>query len=145
MRNTKAGKEGSFEYNNRVRLATIQYAMLEPLRSPPIGFAEVVLRHFSLCRKRILPQARRWVLEARGSPLASRFERGYAELLFLLGEERLHVFDSVPPLKDDMKALGEYRSRFAAIPENVEKNECEDTSTTEEVSDSEEQEESCFS
>lgn len=136
MRGTKAGKEGSFEYNNRVRLATLRYAMLEPLRSPPIGFAEVVLRHFSLCRKRILPQARRWVLEAHGSPLESRFERSYAELLFLLGEERLQLSDSLPPLKDDVDALEETGAGFAGIVEGEEKSERDDTSATDVVSDS---------
>ena len=142
MRDTKAGQEGSFEYNNRVRLATIRYAMIAPLRAAPDGFTEIVLRHFSLCRKRILPQARRWVLEARGSALEPHFERSYAELLFLLGEDRLQIYNSLPPLNGDMEALGKMGSKFADTPEDAEKNARDDTSATEVASDSEEPESS---
>jgi hypothetical protein len=57
-------------------------------------------------RQRIVAQARRWMLEERGSPLYPRFEKIYSELLFLVSsmitQERN---DCLPPLDDDLSRL----------------------------------------
>lgn len=107
MKGTEAGEEGSRRYNNSLRLATLRYAIIAYLKFPPQGFEEVVKRHFSMCRKCILVQARRWTLEAKETPLYKRFVRAYRELVVLLSAEDL-VKESesvLPPLQEDVEAL----------------------------------------
>jgi hypothetical protein len=118
MRRTPAGRAGSLKYNNTVRLATLRHAMVEHLRSPPKGFEEVTMRHFSMCRGRIVAQARRWMLEARGTGLHSRYERTYAELLSLLSEKPMQKHDSLPPLREDLEALEKLDSSFGKMVES---------------------------
>jgi hypothetical protein len=115
MRRTPAGRAGSYKYNNTVRLANMRYAMVEHLRSPPKGFEEVTMRHFSMCRGRIVAQARRWMLEAHGTGLYSRYERTYAELLTLLAEKSMHKYDSLPPLREDLEALEKLDPSFGQM------------------------------
>jgi hypothetical protein len=105
MQGTKAGRDASTRYNNNLRLETLRHAIVGNLRHPVLGFEEVGRRHFSMCRKRIVVQARRWMLEAKGTPLYKRFEKVYAELLHLLSAEDLQTYDSLPPLADDLQAL----------------------------------------
>jgi hypothetical protein len=89
-----------------LRLATLRHAIVSQIRSPPGGFEEVSRRHFMMCRQRIVAQARRWMLEERGSPLYPRFEKIYSELLALVSsmttQERS---DCLPPLDDDLSRL----------------------------------------
>ncbi|CAB9500530.1 (E3-independent) E2 ubiquitin-conjugating enzyme [Seminavis robusta] len=89
QRGTPAGEEGSKRFNNKIRLHTLRHAMIAHLRHPPLGFEEVTKRHFVLCRKRILVQARRWTMEAQGTPLFQSFVRAYEELLTLLTADDL--------------------------------------------------------
>jgi hypothetical protein len=115
MRRTPAGRAGSLKYNNTVRLATLRHAMVEHLRSPPRGFEEVTMRHFSMGRGRIVAQARRWMLEARGTSIFSRYERTYAELLSLLAEKPMQKYDSLPPLREDLEALEKLDTSFGQM------------------------------
>lgn len=115
MRRTEAGRAGSMKYNTEVRLATLRYAMVQHLRYPPKGFEEVTLRHFSMCRRRILVQARRWMLEARGTSISTRFQRSYSELLSLLTADTMHLYDSLPPLSEDLEAIEKLDPSFRYI------------------------------
>ena len=56
LMSTPTWKQQSAEYNAKLRLYTMCYAMLGPLRAPPRGFEEVVRLHFTLQRVRILQQ-----------------------------------------------------------------------------------------
>lgn len=106
QRHTPAGQEGSRRHNCMIRLATLRHAILEPLRNPPVGMEHVIRQHFSLCRRRLLTLARRWVLEATteyGSSDNShvrRMENTYRELVVELSN-----LDgpSLMPLSDDLK------------------------------------------
>jgi baculoviral IAP repeat-containing protein 6 len=113
MRGTQIGRDGSFRYNSNLKLATLRHAIVAQLRNPPAGFEEVCLRHFSTCRKRIVAQARRWMLEAKGTALYPRFQRVYAELLAFLSSEALQKYDCLPPINDDVKALRQLDPDFA--------------------------------
>ena len=103
QRNTPAGREGSRKHNAMIRLATLRHAVVAHLRRPPLGFEEVTKRHFSMCRKRLLIQARRWMIEEKENPSSfRRFERVYGELVRLLVP--LADYDSgksLLPLKED--------------------------------------------
>jgi len=109
MRNSAAGKEGSIRYNNTLRLATLRHAVIDHLKSPPRGFEEVTKRHFSMCRKRLLVQARSWMAEAEGLSIHSRFVRAYNELVVLLSADGLKDFagynDVLPPSDQDVERL----------------------------------------
>ena len=85
MRNTPVGRERSRKFNADIRLATLRHAVVSHLRTPPVGFEEVTKRHFSMCRKRIIMQARRWMIEEENnSSVFRRFESVYGELVQLL-------------------------------------------------------------
>ena len=53
----------STNYNRRLWPATVQWAMLDMLRHPPVGFEEVVKAHFRVKKHLILAQVGAW---ARG-------------------------------------------------------------------------------
>jgi Ubiquitin-conjugating enzyme len=87
VRGTDAGKRGSERHNAKVRLHTLRHAIIAPLKDPSIAFEEVIKRHFVLCRKRLLVQARLWTMEAEGSNLSKAFKRAYEEILTLLSRD----------------------------------------------------------
>mmetsp|Transcript_33163 Transcript_33163/g.53318 ORF Transcript_33163/g.53318 Transcript_33163/m.53318 type:complete len:5108 (-) Transcript_33163:115-15438(-) len=62
---------GGFE---RLRIATIQYAMVGQLRSPPAGFENVIQEHFRLKRRHILDFCDRWLKEAKDSDTKGHFK-----------------------------------------------------------------------
>jgi hypothetical protein len=113
MMSTQTGRDGSRRYNSKLRLDTIRHAIIDQLREPPKGFEEVTKRHFSMCRSRIVAQARRWMLEARGSPLEVRFARAYGQLLSLLSEDSFGGCETLSPLKEDLAYLGREDPNFA--------------------------------
>ncbi|KAL3925597.1 MAG: hypothetical protein SGARI_005813 [Bacillariaceae sp.] len=115
MQVTRAGMEASTRYNANLRLATLRYAINQPLKHPPLGFEDISLRHFSMSRKRLLVQVKRWVLEAKGTALHSRLERGYCELVHLLTSVKdINSYDALPPLEDDVAALQRLQPTFLA-------------------------------
>jgi len=103
MRNTTVGRERSRKFNADIRLATLRHAVVSHLRTPPVGFEEVTKRHFSMCRKRIIMQARRWMIEEENNQYVfRRFESVYGELVQLLSP--LTCYDggkSLFPRKED--------------------------------------------
>lgn len=107
LKGTEAGEEGSQRYNNSLRLATLRYAVISYLKSPPQGFEDVTKRHFAMNRKRLLVQARRWTLEAEGTPFHKRLVRAYNELVVLLSDKDLMTESEavLPPSREDLEAL----------------------------------------
>ena len=113
MINTQAGKDGSRRYNSKRRLDTLRHAVIAQIRNPPKGFEEVSDRHFAMCRQRIVAQARRWTLEARGSPLEGRFVKAYGQLLSLLSEQNYQGRPCLSPLKEDLAYLAREDPSFS--------------------------------
>ena len=66
-----------------------------------------------MCRQRIVAQARRWTLEARGSPLEERFVKAYGQLLSLLSKYDFHGHACLPPLKEDISYLAREDHSFS--------------------------------
>jgi len=112
VRGTPAGEKGSQRFNNKIRLHTLRHAMIDHLRKPALGFDEVTKRHFTLCRKRILAQARRWTVEANGTPLFKSFVKAYEELTTLLSSKDL-VYHRLPGQSEDPS------SPWGAVPLDV--------------------------
>jgi ubiquitin-protein ligase len=78
----RQGTPDGKSYNLILQLATLRHGILAPLKEPPVGLEEKCDRYFSLCRRKIVVQARRWMLEAKAakSTLFPRFERAYTQL-----------------------------------------------------------------
>ena len=128
MRNTPAGREGSAKHNTMLRLATLRHAIVSQIRSPPGGFEEVSRKHFMMGRQRIVAQARRWMLEERGSPLYPRFEKIYSELLSLVSSMMTQGrSDCLPPLDDDLSRLEVLDPDFPRAPDTVMRKEENDS------------------
>lgn len=70
---TPKGEQQSAAYNEVIRAATIKWAMLDIIKSPPPAFAEVVRIHFSLKKDRVLREVRNWLTEAKESHKGSAF------------------------------------------------------------------------
>ncbi|CAF1073577.1 unnamed protein product [Rotaria sp. Silwood1] len=62
-RGTATGTAQSLEYDANIRQATVRWAMLEQLRSPPACFVDVIRRHFFLKRNEIIDQCEAWIHE----------------------------------------------------------------------------------
>lgn len=140
MMNTQAGRDGSRRYNSQRRLDTLRHAIIGHIRDPPRGFEEVSRRHFAMCRQRIVAQARRWTLEARGSALEARFNTAYGQLLSLLacgapsgsesaGDEEPESIASLSPLKEDIAFLAQQDPSFPFNDEEARKPAAVPTST----------------
>jgi hypothetical protein len=115
MMSTPAGTEASRRYNSKRRLDTLRHAVIAQIRDPPKGFEEVSQHHFAMCRQRITAQARRWMLEARGSSLERRFASAYGQLVSLLSEQRFERQDCLPPLEEDLAFLRREDPTFTSI------------------------------
>ena len=89
LQGTQAGEQGSRRYNNTLRLSTLRHAIINHIKSPPVGFEDVVRRHFAMVRKRLLIQAKVWLEESKDTELHSRFVKAYSELVALLSGENL--------------------------------------------------------
>ena len=79
---TSAGQEKSRTYNENIRLRTMQWAMLDVLKSPPEHFEDVVTAHFQLKAAAIIETTRVWVKEARS--MQSEYAKAQSELEQLL-------------------------------------------------------------
>jgi SPRY domain len=65
--NTPNGKAASKAYNQVIRVAAVQWAMVDMLRNPPKGFEEVIKNHFELRREAVLAEMEQWVAEGKGN------------------------------------------------------------------------------
>lgn len=77
-RGTPEGRESSVAYNEVIRVATIQHAMISHLQNPPLGFEKVVKYHFFLKKQELLTQCEQWLEEAK--PHKSHHERLLAQV-----------------------------------------------------------------
>jgi hypothetical protein len=57
---TAAGKQQSENYNQTIRLGTLQWAILGQLENPAPAFADVIKTHFRLKRDIVLRQCEQW-------------------------------------------------------------------------------------
>ena len=55
------------KHNTMIRLATVRYGMLEPLRRPPPFFERAVAAHFFFKRAELEAQCAQWVAEAKAA------------------------------------------------------------------------------
>jgi ubiquitin-protein ligase len=79
--NTKTGDVASAQYNDVIRLGTLEHAMLGQLRSPAPGFREVIQSHFAMRRQHIARVVQTWVDECKDGSLRARMQSAFAQLL----------------------------------------------------------------
>ncbi|CAL8462440.1 g1973 [Coccomyxa elongata] len=58
------GREQNKRYNLNIREQTMHWAIWQQLKSPPLGFEEVVRSHFRLRKEQVLATCQAWVREA---------------------------------------------------------------------------------
>lgn len=64
---TKSGDESSRKYNEVIRVATIEHAILGQLRNPPKGFEIIVKTHFYIKQHEVLKVVDKWIEEGKNS------------------------------------------------------------------------------
>ena len=64
---TPTGKKCVAKHNTMIRLATVRYGMLEPLRRPPPFFERAVAAHFFFKRAELEAQCAQWAAEAKAA------------------------------------------------------------------------------
>jgi hypothetical protein len=62
---TDTGNRNVAKHNVQIRLATVLFAMLQPLQSPPAGFERAVQAHFYYKRDEVKAQLAQWVAEVQ--------------------------------------------------------------------------------
>ena len=62
---SNSGNKNSFEYNDKVRMNTLRWAMVEQLRNPPYGFEDFTRRYFIFKREEINDIVEKWIEESR--------------------------------------------------------------------------------
>jgi len=81
---TRAGDEQNRHYNETIRVATVELAMVGQLRNPSPGFEDVVRAHFYLKQDYIVSTVERWVEEAKthgsGAAHHARLSKAFRDL-----------------------------------------------------------------
>lgn len=70
-RQQRTAQNGGYE---RLRVGTVQWAMVDQLKHPPKGFEDIVRTHFLLKRAHILKTVRGWLKEAKDSDTAGHYK-----------------------------------------------------------------------
>lgn len=128
---TPHGEAQSNAYNRAVRHGTLQYAMLDIIRSPPRGFEDIVKQHFLAHRSDIMQLADQWdqeeaVLaikeEAARAEAKARYEKAVAEQqqrAAILSTSSKAVSGTAASFKQKLKsALKPYKMPTAAVSSN---------------------------
>ena len=76
---TETGKKHSHDYNQRVRLGTMKWAMVDQMKNPTPGFEEAIKKHFKLKADHVKKTCAAWVSEAPAS-LIPEFKATYTAL-----------------------------------------------------------------
>ena len=81
----------------RLRVATIQHAMVAQIKSPPIGFEQSIKIHFLHKRRHILQVVAKWLQEAESSNTS-----GHARELKEAVDELKQALDTLGPLEEQV-------------------------------------------
>lgn len=70
-RNQRIAPNGGYE---RLRVATVKWAMVDQLKNPPAGFEDAVAAHFKLKRAHVRRVVKGWLKEARASDTVGHYD-----------------------------------------------------------------------
>jgi ubiquitin-protein ligase len=59
--NTVKGHNNNNKYNNKLKIETIRWAMINIIQNPPLGYEEIVKKHFELKKDYIINQVDNWL------------------------------------------------------------------------------------
>ena len=62
--NTPIGKTKSKTYNNKIQLENINWAMIDQITNPPLGYEEVIKNHFKIKKYEIINTIDKWLLDS---------------------------------------------------------------------------------
>ena len=86
-RGTPEGDRQSRQYNETIREATVRFAMIAQLKSPPAEFKEPILTHFRMRKAQIVEQVKAWADDGKNSSRhAATMASLHAELVAALDE-----------------------------------------------------------
>ncbi|XP_066289548.1 uncharacterized protein [Branchiostoma lanceolatum] len=80
MKGTTETEEQSAKYNNKLQVDTVRWAMLHQIKQPPVGFEDVIRRHFFLQKEAVLQQCCRWLRDCRDEEKLPKLRRAVEEL-----------------------------------------------------------------
>eukprot|EP01114_Cavostelium_apophysatum_P004651 TRINITY_DN1498_c0_g1_i1.p1 TRINITY_DN1498_c0_g1~~TRINITY_DN1498_c0_g1_i1.p1 ORF type:complete len:1151 (-),score=363.17 TRINITY_DN1498_c0_g1_i1:73-3525(-) len=77
----RVGDEQSRRYNEVIRVATVEIAMVGQLRNPSRGFEAMIKNHFAIKKDYVLATVEKWIEEGKSSPAHhSRLSKAYKDL-----------------------------------------------------------------
>jgi len=94
--NTAEGDAQSRKYNEVIRVATLQWAIIDQLQNPSPGFEEPIRIHFTLKRNEIMKQCHDWIKDAKKDN--SRTHQTALQKLFAEARQLLQALDPSTPL-----------------------------------------------
>jgi baculoviral IAP repeat-containing protein 6 len=59
--NTVKGHNNNNKYNNKLQIETIRWAMINIIKNPPLGYEEIIKKHFELKKDYIINQVDNWL------------------------------------------------------------------------------------
>jgi hypothetical protein len=78
---TERGIKSSKEYNDNIRYETVNVAMLDMLKNPPLSYEPFVKEYFKFKKTEIIDMVQKWVNESTSKP---KFEKVFIELKNIL-------------------------------------------------------------
>jgi ubiquitin-protein ligase len=71
---TETGKKKSFDYNDKVRLNNLKWAIVNQLKKPSKGFEDIIMRHFYYKKDNIIKLLEKWSLESKNTEFNKYFD-----------------------------------------------------------------------
>lgn len=78
---SESGKKKSFDYNDKVRLNNLKWAIVDQLKNPSKGFEDIIMRNFYYKKDNIIKLLEKWSTEANNK---TEFNKYYTEAKELL-------------------------------------------------------------
>jgi len=88
--NTAEGTKQSVQYNEVIRVATLQWAIIDQLKHPSPGFEEAIKIHFRLKRDDIMKHCQKWIAEGKNN-------KTHADQLRKLTKEAHELLQALDP------------------------------------------------
>jgi len=105
---TPTGDAANRAYNEKIKCATIRWAMIDMLENPPKGFEDVIKVHFTLRRDYIVKTLYKWLEDDKLSKTAGHFDKLYElvqRVVLLLQkldpDKKLDIPSFVDPKKEE--------------------------------------------
>lgn len=83
---TETGRKKSFDYNDKIRINNLKWAIVNQLKNPSKGFEDIIMRHFYYKKDNIIKLLEKWSDEAKNK---SDFNKYFVEAKELLNNIKI--------------------------------------------------------